>query len=72
MGSGQEWEKHMKAGGEASRSFKFAKAEKEFQAALAQTKAFPPTDLRKGETLSKLAALYTRESKFIEAEDRQK
>jgi hypothetical protein len=68
----KEWDKHMKAGSKASTSFKLAKAETEFQAALAQTQAFPPTDLRTAETLSKLAALYTKERKFTEAENRQK
>jgi tetratricopeptide (TPR) repeat protein len=68
-----EWDKHMKAGSKASASFKYAMAEKEFQAALARTHAFPPTDLRTAETLSKLASLYTwRESKFPEAETLQK
>ena len=66
-----DWDKHMKAGGEASASFKYARAEQEFQAALALTQAFPPTDLRTAETLSKLAALYLRETKLTEAETRQ-
>ena len=34
MGQDKEWDKHMKAGSKASTSFKFAKAETEFQAAL--------------------------------------
>jgi tetratricopeptide (TPR) repeat protein len=67
-----EWDKHMKAGGKASASFKYAKAEQEFQAALAQTQAFPPNDFRTAETLSKLAALYVKEAKLTEAENRQK
>jgi len=66
------WENHMKAGSKASMSFRFAKAEKEFQAALAETQTFPPTDLRTAETLSKLANLYTKEQRFTEAENRQK
>jgi hypothetical protein len=68
----REWHKQMQAGSKASASFKYARAEQEFQAALAQTRAFPPTDLRTAETLSKLAALYVRETKFTEAENRQK
>jgi len=68
----KEWDEHMKAGNKASASFNDKKAEEEFQAALVRTHAFPPTDLRTAETLSKLAALYTREKKFTEAETRQK
>jgi tetratricopeptide (TPR) repeat protein len=68
----KEWDKHMKAGNRASKSFKYEKAEKEFQAALARTQTFPPTDLRTAETLSKLASLYAEESKFTDAEIRQK
>jgi tetratricopeptide (TPR) repeat protein len=68
----KEWDEHMKAGSKASTSFHFARAEKEFQAALDRTQAFPSTDFRTAETLSKLASLYTREGKFAEAENRQK
>jgi tetratricopeptide (TPR) repeat protein len=69
----KEWDAHMKAGNKASMSlFKYEKAEKEFQAALARTETFPPNDLRTAETLSKLATLYTKQEKFTEAEARQK
>src|SRR5208282_4666039 len=61
-----------KAGGKASASFKYARAEQEFQDALAQTQAFPPNDFRTAETLSKLAALYVKETKLTEAENLQK
>jgi hypothetical protein len=44
----KEWDKHMKAGNKASTSFKFAKAEKEFQAALTQTQTFPPHGFTNG------------------------
>jgi tetratricopeptide (TPR) repeat protein len=69
----KEWDEHMKAGNKASLSvFHYKKAEKEFQAALARTQAFPPNDLRTAETLSKIAFLYARENKYTEAESRQK
>jgi len=68
----KEWDEHMKAGNKAFMSFRDEKAGKEYQAALARTQTFPPTDLRTAETLSKLAALYARERKFSEAETRQK
>jgi len=68
----KEWDEHMKAGNKAFMLFKDKKAEKEYHAALARTQAFPLTDLRTAETLSKLAQLYTREHKFSEAESRQK
>ena len=68
----KEWDGHMKAANQASVSSNYKKAEKEFQAALARTHAFPPSDLRTAETLTKLATLYTKEEKFTEAETRQK
>jgi tetratricopeptide (TPR) repeat protein len=68
----KEWDGHMKAANQAFMSSNYKKAEKEYQAALARTHAFPPTDLRTAETLSKLATLYTKEEKFTEAETRQK
>jgi tetratricopeptide (TPR) repeat protein len=68
----KEWDGHMKAANQASMSSNYKKAEKEFQAALARTHAFPPSDLRTAETLTKLATLYTKEEKFTEAETRQK
>jgi tetratricopeptide (TPR) repeat protein len=63
-----DWDKHMKAGEKAFQSIEYAKAEGEFQAALAQTLAFPVPDLRTAETLAKLAEVDTRELKFAEAE----
>jgi tetratricopeptide (TPR) repeat protein len=68
----KEWGEHMKAGDKASLLSKYEKAEKEFQAALARTLAFPPSDLRTAETLSKIAFVYLREHKYSEAETRQK
>lgn len=72
LGQDKEWDAHMEAGNKASMSFKYEKAEKEFQVALARTEAFPPNDLRSAETLSKLATLYTKQKKFTVAEAQQK
>jgi tetratricopeptide (TPR) repeat protein len=67
-----EWDKHMQTGNKDFKAFKYAEAEEEFHAALVQAQAFPENDLRTAETLSKLAALYLRETKLAEAESRQK
>ena len=64
-----DWNKLMKEGDKAARSFKFAQAEKKLEAALVQTQAFPANDLRTALTLGKLSNLYARDKKFSEAED---
>jgi tetratricopeptide (TPR) repeat protein len=88
---GDEWDKHMRAGGkalEAGRRVKyywpdpyatspetvrdFAKAEREFQAALALTQTFPTGDPRRASTLGALASVYMEEGKFAEAEEQEK
>lgn len=68
----KQWDEHISAGNKASLSSKYEKAEKEFQAALARTHAFPPNDSRTAETLSRIAFVYLREHKYAEAETRQK
>ncbi len=81
-----QWEKHMKSGrkaysggmsqkfyhgwGNAGPNPQFAKAEEEFLAALAQTQAFPPGDMRTANTLGALASLYMEEGKYEDAETR--
>jgi tetratricopeptide (TPR) repeat protein len=81
-----QWNKHIKAGrsdfsggisekyshawGEARDYPHFVKAEQELLAALSDTQAFPPGDLRTAETLGDLASTFSEEGKFAEAESR--
>lgn len=81
-----QWEKHMKSGrkdysggmnqkyfhgwGNAGPNPQFAKAEEEFLAALADTQAFPPGDMRTAETLGALATVYMEEGKYDDAESK--
>ena len=48
----------------------FAKAEKEYLAALAQTQSFPAGDIRTAETLDALATVYMEEGKYDDAESK--
>jgi tetratricopeptide (TPR) repeat protein len=50
----------------------FAKAEREFLAALALAQSFPAGDVRTADTLGRLASTYAEERKFAEAEERGK
>lgn len=50
----------------------FAKAEREFLAALAVTQSFPVGDVRTADTLGRLADTYSQERRFPEAEERGK
>ncbi len=81
-----QWEKHMKSGdkaysggmyqkyyiesGAAWPNPQFAKAEKEYLAALAQAQSFPAGDLRTGETLGDLATVYMEEVRYADAESK--
>jgi tetratricopeptide (TPR) repeat protein len=79
-----QWENNMKSGhkaysdgmsqkyfhgwGDAGPNPEFAKAEKEYLAALAQTQSFPSGDTRTAETLGALATVYMEEGRYADAE----
>jgi tetratricopeptide (TPR) repeat protein len=83
---GDQWDKHMKAGdkaysggiyqkyyiesGLAWPNPQFAKAEKEYLAALAQAQSFPAGDLRTAKTLGALATVYMEEGRYADAESK--
>jgi len=63
-----QWDKHMKAAEKAYASHKLQNADKEFKAALAETRNFPVNDMRTAETLSKFASLNVIRERYADAE----
>jgi len=63
------WDKYIKAGDKAEQGvYGSQKAEKQYEAALEETKKFPANDLRTAETLGKLANIYMERNRFPDAE----
>jgi tetratricopeptide (TPR) repeat protein len=67
-GGASEWERHMDAGKSAYRQRRYAEAQKEFLTALQEAEKFGTRDPRLARTLNDLAAVYSTQEKYAEAE----